>query len=139
MDLKDVVLFVGVFCFSCSAHKTVFRESGIVENDKTSSWEFGLSLFPSGLTTPDLKLPHLSGHCKEDFNRYRNAILNPNRTTLWAYKSKDIYLSTKFCYYIYVRIFTIKVCNIALFSLLKYFHSARCNRKVSRRYFTRKS
>ena len=99
MDLKDVVLFVGVFCFSCSAHKTVFRENGIIENDKTNSLEFGLSLFPSGLTTPDLKLPHLSEHCKEDFNRYRNAILNPNRTTLWAYKSKGIYLITKFCYY----------------------------------------
>ena len=136
MDFKDVVLFIGVFCFSCSAHKTVFRENTIIENGKTNSWEFGLSLFPSGLITPDLKLPHLSGHCKEDFNRYRNAILNPDRDTLWAYKSKDIYLSTKFCYY---KIFTFKVYNIALFSLLKYFHSARCNRKISRRYFTRKS
>ena len=134
MDLKDVVLFVGVFCFSCSAHKTVFRENGIVENDKTNAWEFGLSLFPSGLTTPDLKLPDLSGHCREDFDRYRNAILNPDRTTLWAYKSKNIYLNTKFYYY-----FTMEVCNTLLLSLLKYFHSARCNRKISRRYFTRKS
>ena len=136
MDLKDVLLFVGVFCFSCSAHKTVFRENAIIENGKTNSWEFGLSLFPSGLITPDLKLPHLSGHCKEDFNRYRNAILNPDRTTLWAYKSKNIYLNTKFYYY---EFFTMDVCNTLLLSLLKYFHSARCNRKISRRYFTRKS
>ena len=91
MLLRYFFLLIGVFCFSCSAHTDLYAENGIFDNQKTHSSGLGLSLFPEGLTSSGFKLPEdVSDDCKEDFDRYRNAILNPSRDTLWAYKSKKL-------------------------------------------------
>ena len=93
MYLKFIFLVTSVFCLSCSANVEASREDAVSPNDKSNNPQLGLSMFPSGLLSPDLKLPTTVSHlCKEDFGRYRNAILHPSKDTLWAYKSKSFYI-----------------------------------------------
>ena len=80
---------MGVSCLSCSANDAFYGQHSYVGSGKNKNLGLGLNLFPEGLLSPDLKIPEeISGHCKEDVERYRNAILHPSRDTLWAYKSK---------------------------------------------------
>ena len=100
MYLKILFLLIGVSCFSCSANDAFYGQHSNVGNGKSKNPGLGLNLFPEGLLSPDLKLPEaISGHCKEDFERYRNAILHPSRDTLWAYKSKIYDIAIKFRYF----------------------------------------
>ena len=89
MYLKILFLLIGVSCYSCSANDASYGQHSNSGSGNSKNPGLGLNLFPEGLLSPDLKLPEeISGHCKEDFERYRNAILHPSRDTLWAYKSK---------------------------------------------------
>ena len=90
MCLKLLFLLISVFGLSCSANIEVPRQDAVASNGKSNNPQLGLGMFPSGLLSPDLKLPTtVSGLCKEDFDTYRHSILHPTKDTLWAYKSKS--------------------------------------------------
>jgi len=92
MILRLSILLIGVLCQYGGAELS--KQIDEANYEKSNNPQLGVTMLTTDMFSPKLILPDtISEQCRNDFDAYKNAILNPKilniRKNLWAWKMLD--------------------------------------------------